>query len=142
MANSRIMLVCKHCGGELVLGKGYFGEYYTVSENKSVELNEFFDQHRRGRCSGDIDCSDNARNHFVLLEEGETLATLEEEANKAKAGAIKGFAKRLNKEAEKVCIDREGDFVEADGEIYDTVADWCKKTSDNIVKEMVGEDNA
>lgn len=54
---------------------------------------------------------------------------------------IEKFAKRLNKEAEKVCIDREGDFVEADGEIYDTVADWCKKTSDNIVKEMTGEQN-
>jgi chromosome segregation ATPase len=56
--------------------------------------------------------------------------------------AIKELAERLNKEAEKVCIDREGDFVEADGEIYDTVADWCKKTSDNIVNEMAGEDNA
>lgn len=57
-----------------------------------------------------------------------------------KAEAVKEFAEWLNKEAEKVYIDREGDFVEADGEIYDTVADWCKKTSDNIVKEMVGEE--
>lgn len=60
---------------------------------------------------------------------------------RAKSEAIEEFAERLNEEAEKVCIDREGDFVEADGEIYDTVADWCKKTSDNIVKEMTGEQN-
>lgn len=58
---------------------------------------------------------------------------------RAKVEAIKELANRLNKEAEKVYIDREGDFVEADGEIYDTVADWCKKTSDNLVKEMVGD---
>lgn len=139
MANSRIMLVCKHCGGELVLGKGYYGAYHTVSENKSVELNKFFEHHKSGMCSGDPDCTDNARNHFVLLEEGETLATLEEEANKAKAEAIKKFAERLSDEAEKVYIDREGDFVEADGEIYDTVADWCKKTSDKLLEEMEGD---
>lgn len=52
---------------------------------------------------------------------------------------IEKYAWRLNEEAEKVYIDREGDFVEADGEIYDTVADWCKKTSDNLLEEMVGD---
>ena len=61
--------------------------------------------------------------------------------NQIKAEAIKEFAERLNKEAEKVCIDREGDFVEADNTIYDTVANWCKETSNNLLKELVGEDN-
>lgn len=73
MANSRIMLTCRHCGEQLCLGKGYFGAYHTVSENKSVELNDFFYKHRSGICSDDIDCTDNARSHFVLLEEGECL---------------------------------------------------------------------
>lgn len=54
---------------------------------------------------------------------------------------LKEFAERLNKEAEKVAIDREGDFVETNDKIYDTVANWCKATSDNLLKEMVGEDN-
>ena len=56
-----------------------------------------------------------------------------------KAEAVKEFAERLNKEAEKVGIDQEGDFVEADNKIYDTVADWCKATSKNILKEMEGD---
>ncbi len=56
-----------------------------------------------------------------------------------KAEAIKEFAERLNKEAEKVGIDREGDFVEYNDKIHDTIADWCKETSDNLVKEMVGD---
>lgn len=73
MANSRIMLVCKHCGGEMVLGNGYFGSYRTRG-NKTDALNAFFKEHKSGCCSDEVDCSDNARNHFVILEEGETLA--------------------------------------------------------------------
>lgn len=72
MANSRIMLVCKHCGGEMVLGKGYLGSY-SCCENKADELNAFFAEHECGICADEADCSDNARNHFVILEEGETL---------------------------------------------------------------------
>lgn len=53
-----------------------------------------------------------------------------------KAEAVKEFAEKINKEAEKVEIDREGDFVEADNEFYDTVANWCKAISNNLVKEM------
>lgn len=60
-------------------------------------------------------------------------------AKNARAEAIKEFAERLNKEAEKVGIDPEGDFVETYDKIYDTVANWCKETSDNLVKEMVGD---
>lgn len=52
--------------------------------------------------------------------------------------AIKEFAKRLNKEAEEVVIDREGDFVFANDKFYESVADWCKETSNNLTKEMVG----
>lgn len=58
-----------------------------------------------------------------------------------KAEAVKEFAERLNKEAENVCIDREGDFVETDDKIYDTVANWCRAISDKLSKEMVGADN-
>jgi CRISPR/Cas system-associated protein Cas7 (RAMP superfamily) len=79
---------------------------------------------------------DAAEEHFAPLP---FKNKFDEYIEKSKAEAIKEFAKRLNKEAEKVCIDREGDFVEADGEIYDTVADWCKKTSDNLLEEMVGD---
>ncbi len=59
----------------------------------------------------------------------------------AKAEAYKECIERLNKEAEKVEIDREGDFLEADNKIYDTVADWCKETSDNLLNELVGDNN-
>lgn len=55
-----------------------------------------------------------------------------------KSEAVKEFAKRLNKEAEEVVIDREGDFVFANDKIYETVADWCKETANNLTKEMVG----
>lgn len=59
----------------------------------------------------------------------------------ARAEAIKEFVDRLNKEAENVVIDREGDFVATNDKIYDTVSDWCKETSDNLLKEMTGENN-
>lgn len=65
----------------------------------------------------------------------ETVTDLET----AKTEAYKEFAEKLNKEAERVEIDREGDFVEFDNEIYGTVADWCKATSDNFLKELVGD---
>ena len=61
--------------------------------------------------------------------------------NKDKSEAIKEFVDRLNKEAENVVIDREGDFVATNNKIYDTVSDWCKETSDNLLKEMTGENN-
>ncbi len=77
MANSRIMLVCKHCGEGMVLGKGYFGNYFTAEKDKHIELNEFFEKHSQGSCVGDCDYSDNARKHFVILEECETLEDLE-----------------------------------------------------------------
>ena len=73
MANSRIMLVCKHCGGDMVIGKGYYGKYHTCNEEMYSYLNAFYDTHARGLCCGDINVSDNARDHFVILEEGETL---------------------------------------------------------------------
>ena len=73
MANSRIMLTCKHCGEQLVLGKGYFGSYFTQNEKMYERLNDFFEKHRMGECSEDIDCSDDAKNHFVILEEGDAL---------------------------------------------------------------------
>lgn len=76
MANSRIMLTCKHCGGQMVLGKGFLGSYHTVEENKAAQLNDFFEKHEKGKCSEEGCCSDNARDHFIILEEGETLDDL------------------------------------------------------------------
>lgn len=73
MANSRIMLTCKHCGEQLVIGKGYYGSYHLMGEHMSQLLNEFYEKHESGVCSGDIDCSDCARDHFVILEEGECI---------------------------------------------------------------------
>ena len=73
MANSRIMLTCKHCGEQMVIGKGYLGSYFSRNEQMHKHINEFYEKHQMGECSDDIDCSDEARNHFVILEEGETL---------------------------------------------------------------------
>ncbi len=78
MANSRIMLVCKHCGESFCLGKGYFGNYSTGNERIFEQLNEFYGVHSSGMCT-DGDFSDNARKHFVILEEGEELDTLIDE---------------------------------------------------------------
>ena len=76
MANSRIMLACKHCGEQMVLGKGYFGSYKALS-GTSDALGEFFEKHCQGSCNSDeADCSDNARDHFAILEEGEDLEML------------------------------------------------------------------
>ena len=76
MANSRIMLTCKHCGGQMVLAKGSLGSYHTVEENKAAQLNDFFEKHEKGQCSEEYSCSDNARDHFIILEEGESLDVL------------------------------------------------------------------
>ena len=73
------------------------------------------------------------------LERSCQNVTIAEELELSKAEAIKEFAERLCEEADNICIDREGDFVEEDNEIYNTVADWCKETSDTLVKEMVGD---
>ena len=73
MANSRIMLTCKHCGKQIVIGKGYFGEYYTGNKNMSNDLNDFYLEHRMGICTREFDCSDDAKNHFLILEEGDTV---------------------------------------------------------------------
>jgi hypothetical protein len=70
------MLVCKHCGEDFCIGKGYFGSYVTVNEAMFEQLNDFFKKHEYGCCSNDTDCSDNARNHFAILEEGEDLDVL------------------------------------------------------------------
>ena len=75
MANSRIMLTCKHCGEQKTLASGYIGAYYCTGKNMEDQLNEFFKKHEHGMCSDDPinSTSDNARDHFVILEEGEDL---------------------------------------------------------------------
>ena len=74
MADTRIMLTCKHCGAGMCIGKGYDGSYYTVNKNMFHDLNAFYEVHEKGKCSDDADYSQDAKNHFVILEEGETLA--------------------------------------------------------------------
>ena len=74
MADTRIMLTCKHCGAGMRIGKGYDGSYYTVNKNMFQDLNAFYEVHEQGECSDDADYSQDAKNHFVILEEGETLA--------------------------------------------------------------------
>lgn len=67
--------------------------------------------------------------------------------NRAKAEAVKEFAERLNEASEDTWIDREGDFIYSDSEkstheIYDTLAEWCKDVTDNLIKELTeGSDN-
>ena len=77
MADTRIMLTCKHCGAGMCIGKGYDGSYYTVNKNMFHDLNAFYEVHEQGKCSDDTDYSQDAKNHFVILEDGETLADVE-----------------------------------------------------------------
>ena len=71
MANSRIMLTCKHCGKQLAIGKGYLGCYRTVNKDIYNSLNEFYYKHSNGICVDDFDCTDDAKEHFLILEEGD-----------------------------------------------------------------------
>ncbi len=74
MANSRIMLTCKHCGESISIGKGNFGSYHTINENLFEQLNDFYAKHERGSCTGTLagtNCSDDAKVHFVIVEDGE-----------------------------------------------------------------------
>lgn len=83
MANSRMYLTCRHCGAQLYLAKGYYGEYSTrfgengylgTAEEYLKNIEEFFAKHAMGSCSDDpnmVWCNDNARLHFMILEEGE-----------------------------------------------------------------------
>lgn len=89
------------------------------------------------RLTADLKTTKNVIKNTFLEKAGFDIDPLAE----IKTEARKEFAERLNKEAEKVEIDQEGDFVEADNKIYDTVATWCKTTSDNILKEMESENN-
>lgn len=42
MANSRIMLTCKHCGEQIVIGKGDLGSYFTRNEKMYEQLNKAY----------------------------------------------------------------------------------------------------
>ena len=80
MANSRLMLTCKHCGGQMVLAKGDFGHYYTY-DDVGLALTDFFKKHEYGNCLGenaDENCfSNDAKDHFVILEKGDKLGVIE-----------------------------------------------------------------
>lgn len=78
MANSRMYLTCRHCGAQHFLAKGYFGEYSTRGDAQTYvdKLDEFLEKHAMGMCMLDIDnnmiwSNDNARLHFLILEDGE-----------------------------------------------------------------------
>ena len=76
MANSRIMLTCKHCGEQFVIGSGYHGSYFTSNETLHEDLNDFYSKHSMGMCTDEIDCSDDAKNHFLILEEWDSFEDL------------------------------------------------------------------
>lgn len=97
MANSRIMLVCKHCGKGFCIGKGDLGSYRTINEHMFEDLNAFYDEHKMGECSDDIDCSDEARNHFIILDKREELKDYKEEYDKGYEQGVKDLADRLIK---------------------------------------------
>lgn len=81
MANSRIYLTCRHCGEYIGLGRGYFGNYTCSGSEKELgyEIEEFFEKHGIN-CKGvaEADASDLATNHFIILEEGQTITTVKE----------------------------------------------------------------
>lgn len=70
MANSRVVLFCRHCGGYLVLGSGGGGVYRAATEDMSAKLQEFFDKHQMGACREDgyLNASDDASDHFMILD--------------------------------------------------------------------------
>lgn len=82
MANSRMYIACRHCGAAHYLAKGYFGEYGTRATDPErayryvLNLEEFFDKHAMGMCCDPSSdeygyATDNARDHFIILEEDE-----------------------------------------------------------------------
>lgn len=75
MANSRIYLTCRHCGAQMFMGKGYYGEYHLGDYHGDWmdRMNDFYDNHG-SNCDGNTewDMTDNARAHYIILEEGET----------------------------------------------------------------------
>ncbi len=96
----------------MVLAKGFLGSYHTVEENKAAQLNDFFEKHEKGKCSEEGCCSDNARDHFIILEEGESLDVL--------FGAWTSTDEKLPKIGESVlvcdeCWDVYTDHIEVDG---------------------------
>lgn len=70
MANSRMILRCKHCGEVFHIAKGYYGSYVLYDfEGTFVErYNKFLTEHEMGFCSGDWCSSDDARDHFEIGE--------------------------------------------------------------------------
>ena len=85
MANSRIMLTCKHCGKQMIIGKGYFGDYCTCNTNIFEDLNKFYEEHGKGACADHYDetcCSDDAQDHFIILEEGDRYDPIKKETIK------------------------------------------------------------
>lgn len=76
MADSRIQLTCRYCGGSIFIGKGGFGRYITCNEDIFRHLNEFYRVHANGDCVDASDYSNDAKKFFVILEEGETLSDI------------------------------------------------------------------
>lgn len=79
MANSRMYLVCRHCGEKRYMAKGYYGAYGTrygkhgyigAADEYLDKLEDFFDHHG-ANCEKMKHTQDNARHHYIILEEGE-----------------------------------------------------------------------
>ena len=76
MANTYMRLVCRHCGAEFGLAKGFGGSYGTrirTDEDglKYVNALDTFFDHHGGNCDVDSFQNENARDHFIILEYGE-----------------------------------------------------------------------
>ena len=133
-----------------MLGKGYFGSYSTFGD-KTTQLNEFFEKHKMGECPDDIDCSDNARNHFVILEEGEELEDIQD-VEKAKQDVAREIFEEIEKFIEsdrgKVICESYGSELEKDlcktFEIYHNMGTDDTKNAlsdflDELKKKYIGE---
>lgn len=74
MANSIMLIRCKHCGEEFYLASGYYGSYHCRCDtNHKINfvdgLNEFFGKHDMGMCTEEDWCSsDDARDHYEIAE--------------------------------------------------------------------------
>jgi hypothetical protein len=106
--------MCRECGGDIVIGAGAHGYYHAKVDYE--DLDRFFEAHSPDKCPGGINCSDDARMHFCITDDGgETMAkTIWDFVD-----AIKHFERRPIPETEPVYI-------------------LSKKELDNLVMEHLG----
>ena len=94
------MLTCRHCGEQFVIGKGYFGNYRVpyCNENFPKELDEFYEKHSMGECCGDANCSDDAKDHYVILEQSDKFESKNTNYERIKTMPFDFFAEFIEKD--------------------------------------------